>query len=258
MASGHEFLILRRFGEQNVLVLLHLQNQISVLDKRLKENDQLFEQHLNVLNQRRDCLTIPTGQTNTYMTNRNSILDQMQALQHKYNKYLLTYAQVRRLPPAHKSHLESLRNWHHNYQHAIDIAERYDLDHDYDLVCVTHQPNSLLVNVVEKLPFLQWLFRKKRRPGHTFDVESRAWSHKKMHALSEVLTLASGLGMLLEPMWLLSRTSSLDSKLAIISGFAAAFVMLLMIISGGRPLEVLAATAAYSAVLVVFIQQISS
>lgn len=252
LANGHEFLVLRRFGEENVLVLLHLQNKIRLLSKQLKEIDGYCSQDPNPEFQRKDRLTSIAEDANPYALARHIVLDQLQPLLSSYNTQLLDYAQVRKLVPAHRDHLDSLRNWHHNHRYAIDEAERYDLDHDYDLVCVTHQPRIALVKLLESSSFFRWLFRKKARPGRQLDSETQAWSHKKMHAFSDGLTTIFGLGMLIGPIWWLNVVNDSTYQIAITTGFILAFAIALLTLGNARPIEVLAASAAYSAVLMTF------
>lgn len=66
-----------------------------------------------------------------------------------------------------------------------------------------------------------------------------------------------GVGMLVGPLWWLQHLSAKDglkARLAVITGFLIVFTILLSILTVARPFEVLAATAAYGAVLMVFMQ----
>lgn len=64
--------------------------------------------------------------------------------------------------------------------------------------------------------------------------------------------------MLIGPLWLLQyvyiEQPDLKSCLKIITGFLVGFTVLLSVVAVARPFEVLAATAAYGAVLMVFMQ----
>ena len=76
------------------------------------------------------------------------------------------------------------------------------------------------------------------------------------------ITIILGFMMLVAPLWWLQKMttdeSKLSQRLAIITGFLALFVGLTSIVSVAKPFEVLAAAAAYSAVLMVFMQLGSS
>ena len=63
--------------------------------------------------------------------------------------------------------------------------------------------------------------------------------------------------MLVGPLWwlqYLSAQKNTEYQLAVITGFLVLFTILLSILTVARPFEVLAATAAYAAVLMVFLQ----
>ena len=73
-----------------------------------------------------------------------------------------------------------------------------------------------------------------------------------------VFTIIVGLGMLIGPLWLLQHLSTEQSssqvRLGVITGFIALFTILTSLFTVAKPFEVLAATAAYGAVLMVFMQ----
>ena len=70
--------------------------------------------------------------------------------------------------------------------------------------------------------------------------------------------MSTGLAMLIGPLWWLQQItadeSNLQSRLGIITGFIVCFAGILSIVTVAKPFDVLAATAAYSAVLMVFMQ----
>ena len=67
-----------------------------------------------------------------------------------------------------------------------------------------------------------------------------------------------GLGMLIGPLWWLQHLSNyqanLQIRLGVITAFLILFAILISLLAIVRPFEVLAATAAYGAVLMVFMQ----
>lgn len=67
-----------------------------------------------------------------------------------------------------------------------------------------------------------------------------------------------GLGMLIGPLWWLQNLSvhhaNLQIRLGVITAFLILFATLISILAKARPFEVLAATAAYGAVLMVYMQ----
>ena len=64
--------------------------------------------------------------------------------------------------------------------------------------------------------------------------------------------------MLIGPLWLLQHVSAVQpntrQRLIVITAFLIGFTIMMGIVTTARPFEVLAATAAYGAVLMVFMQ----
>lgn len=64
--------------------------------------------------------------------------------------------------------------------------------------------------------------------------------------------------MLIAPLWLLQHLSSekndLKTRLIVITAFMVAFTIMIIVVTVAKPYETLAATAAYGAVLMVFMQ----
>lgn len=81
---------------------------------------------------------------------------------------------------------------------------------------------------------------------------------EKIDKFVTCVTVGLGLIMLVAPLWLLQyvyvEVPDLMPRLKIITGFLIGFTALLVIVAVARPFEVLAATAAYGAVLMVFMQ----
>lgn len=73
-----------------------------------------------------------------------------------------------------------------------------------------------------------------------------------------VIMILLGLGMLIGPLWWLNNLAdhgaNLAPRLGIITGFLVLFVALISVLTIAKAFEVLAATAAYGAVLMVFMQ----
>lgn len=72
---------------------------------------------------------------------------------------------------------------------------------------------------------------------------------------ADSIIISLGLAMLFGPMWWLEWVSDDVKRLAIITSFIFIFAVGLRAISRVKPFEVLAATAAYAAVLMVFMQR---
>jgi hypothetical protein len=79
-------------------------------------------------------------------------------------------------------------------------------------------------------------------------------SDEKFERFTTASIILIGLVMLLAPMWWLEFTSASKVRLGVITGFICAFISIMSVATSNKPFEVVAATAAYAAVLMVFMQ----
>lgn len=107
---------------------------------------------------------------------------------------------------------------------------------------------------------IDWYQINERLHGSSGDFELKTTVYSKESVVDKSVTFVTmvlGVGMLVGPLWWLQHLSTqnnLEARLAVITGFLIVFTILLSIITVARPFEVLAATAAYGAVLMVFMQ----
>jgi hypothetical protein len=78
-------------------------------------------------------------------------------------------------------------------------------------------------------------------------------SDEKFERFTTRSIIIIGLIALLTPMWL-EFVSASKARLGIITSFICAFIFVMSVATHNRPFEVVAATAAYAAVLMVFMQ----
>jgi hypothetical protein len=69
-----------------------------------------------------------------------------------------------------------------------------------------------------------------------------------------MIITAVGLAAIIGPLWILKSQTSESTRLWTISGFLGGFAVFISIVTVAKPFETLAATAAYAAVLMVFMQ----
>jgi hypothetical protein len=99
------------------------------------------------------------------------------------------------------------------------------------------------------------MFRAQLVPGHHVESKTTVYSSdEKFERFTTASIIITGLIMLLAPMWWLESTSASKVRLGIITGFICAFISIMSMATNNRPFEVVAATAAYAAVLMVFMQ----
>lgn len=79
-------------------------------------------------------------------------------------------------------------------------------------------------------------------------------NNARLSTLVSIIICFVGLSMLIAPLWILNVTDSSKGKLGVITAFVVVFFALVEVVTNARPIENLGATAAYAAVLVVFLQ----
>lgn len=92
-----------------------------------------------------------------------------------------------------------------------------------------------------------------------FEMDTTVYNRDSVvDKLVTCLIMLFGLAMLIGPLWWLQHLSAdqpnLQARLEVITGFLVLFTISLSILTVAKPFEVLAATAAYGAVLMVFMQ----
>jgi hypothetical protein len=281
LASDKDYFLFRRFGELNIRVLLNLQHEIEALSRELEKLDKQCADDLDdhaLLN----SLMWDKHQDNPY-PERANILDQLQPLLHTYSqlrrdtfdssianfptldKHLTVYGQLRDRESAQQTQVQNVKNWlrYRSNPNAANTGPVLDkeiqyLDAGSDLICMVPQHSSPLERLLGRARFCRWLTRKHPKRGQTADCNATYYSAKKMEWLANTITVVLGLMMLYGPMWWLNSAVDDVHRLAIITVFVFFFAIGLSLIGSGKPFETLAATAAYAAVLMVFMQKQSS
>lgn len=105
-----------------------------------------------------------------------------------------------------------------------------------------------------------WYQMNRHLYGSTRDFELDTTVYIKESVFDKSLShvpMVLSVAMLVGPLWWLQHLSSqnVEAWLAVITGFLLTFTILLSILTVARPFEVLAAMAAYGAILVGFMQR---
>ncbi|KAH7408759.1 hypothetical protein DE146DRAFT_777400 [Phaeosphaeria sp. MPI-PUGE-AT-0046c] len=265
IASDPSFMIVRRFGALNARVALSLQDEIVELEEKLDYMDKVYSSR-----------EVPDAHNGTFRDDpfdgdndrKMLIREVLPAKLSRYNEFLNGYSQLMSHGLCRSSDVDSVRRWLRVIRPAaIDERESEYIDHDGDLVQL-HPQNRYLgrdfLSLVafgggrwnrKGIPWLQKLFRREA-PNDIISLknESTEWTNdQRMARVATVLVSLSGLAMLIGPIWILASLQSMKHRLAVVSAFIVIFFTILAAIRS-RIYENLAATAAYSAVLVVFLQ----
>lgn len=179
--------------------------------------------------------------------------------------------------------VDNVRNWLCMDQkdpemQAINEKEAAFINRRHDLIPVLPKKLSWFRKVLErslvlKIPVLRTCFERKCKDiedykdirgighGRPGALKPTTWQNDKRvdYCSSSVIAIV-GLGMLIAPLWILEQINHdrPSARLGAITGFIIVFFLLVAVATTARVFDALAATAAYSAVLMVFIQLGSS
>jgi hypothetical protein len=140
---------------------------------------------------------------------------------------------------------------------GITEKERSFAKHKQDLTSINPHKSSPLGRFLEATPLIRLSRLVRAKPDPESQVISSYTHYASDDALARLTTCSItllGLGMLLGPMWWLECVSKSTTRLLIITLFLTLFTTLMSTATVNRPFEVVAASAAYAAVLMVFMQ----
>ncbi|KAL1882806.1 hypothetical protein Daus18300_000444 [Diaporthe australafricana] len=252
IASDNDFFILRRFGTLSSRVALSLQDEIVELEERLEECDVAYSS--------RDGEDVNNGTFRDDLPDRKELLQVIGKRITRYNDFILQQSLVRKSPRAPRRDIKSIRNWHFNHDYAaISPKEQEYLNHasEDDLIRVVHVDKTPLRRLVDSSLRLRTLrlWKDKKDDIPSYDAANvEYFLDKRMDRFSSAVIVAIGVAMLITPIWILQALESLPTKLGTITAFVSVFLVVVSMIMVSKPLEALSATAAYTAILMVFVQ----
>jgi hypothetical protein len=155
--------------------------------------------------------------------------------------------------------MRSIANWLFNQEGAILPEEAAYIDESDDLIQLVPKSSTPLRRLLEKSSHFRlsklWRIRDPPLPKHSARPEEIHYSSDSKIDTSIGITITIlGMLMLIVPLWVLNETNGARTRLAVITTFIVIFLGLIAFTTVVKPFESLAAAAAYSAVLVVFLQ----
>ncbi|KAF1952759.1 hypothetical protein CC80DRAFT_596370 [Byssothecium circinans] len=236
MATEDDFFLFRRFDSLNAQTILWMQDRIS----RIEEDLQTIHKQIE---------NTPDEST---LGNDSFRLDEVD--------YIDAFSKLRARPLAEPRKINNVKKW--LKRKTIASEETAFIEHTHDLITINHRVLSPLNRFLESFTRLHASRLFRTRPPPTLPLHrSPASSHATIYSsnarfeiFSKATIVVSGLVMLPAPMWWLEYVSGSEARLKIITGFVVVFIGVMSLAVVGRPFEVVAATAAYAAVLMVFMQ----
>jgi hypothetical protein len=171
----------------------------------------------------------------------------------KLDQFIDAYSKIRARPRAEDRQINNVSTW--LKRKAINTDEAQFIEKKGDLIAInTRIPLGRWLEKTKSL-HLSKAFRAKLVPDRHVKSDTTVYSSdEKFERVTTSSIIITGLIMLLVPMWWLECTNTSTVRLGIITGFICAFISIMSMATSNRPFEVVAATAAYAAVLMVFMQ----
>ncbi|KAI1212293.1 uncharacterized protein F4807DRAFT_457793 [Annulohypoxylon truncatum] len=250
LASDDEFYVLRRFNSLNVRVALSLQDEISVLEKELSKIDEDYS--------RKGAADVNNGTLRHDQIDRAELLNRINPKIRYYNDFIMQQTAMNKYQSAPRRVIKSIRNWHYNHEYlAIDKDEQSYLEDEKDLISIVSKdklPVRRLIDHSRRLrTFSIWKRDSPDIPDYDADFVSY-YSDKRIDQFASGIIVAAGVIMLIAPIWILQWLQNQVYKLVVITLFVFVFLLTLSLAMATKPFEALGATAAYAAVLMVFLQ----
>jgi len=173
---------------------------------------------------------------------------------------VLRTRQMNSLTRATPRNYRSLDNWIHHTA-PLSSTEAEFIKKDLDFVALVDPPelsgfDSLVEDILSLIPcrLTRWLFISKRNRASTEDHLVRLYSKQRIDTFVRLIVTLLAVGLLMAPVAVLfSGRESGTMSIVVILIFTLFFSAALSIFTKAKRHEVFAATAAYLAVLVVFL-----
>ena len=286
MASDDDFFVLRRFGRLSARVALLMQNRIVHLEeivhaedaKCVKGNGDNGSFDLDPSIERQNAMQELVWRLEQYRESQKYCLIFIPDSIHQTERFVLDHSKLKARPDATKRQVSNVKNWLGNNNTPINPREVSFIQKEGDLMPMVPRIKPPLRRFLDRFDIIGrigcWRRREKqvmlwkdmssrdKQMANSVQLDQRHFrSETTIYNMEEridkfvtCVTIGLGLIMLIAPLWLLQYVDSDMGRLRIITCFLVGFTFLLSILVVARPFEVLAATAAYGAVLMVFMQ----
>ncbi|KAI0441387.1 hypothetical protein F4803DRAFT_419542 [Xylaria telfairii] len=245
LASDNDFLVLRRFSRLSIRILLALQDELSELEKQLETLEQ------QLMHQQSPDIHNGSFRQETEHA-RLQLIREIDKRLRSFYELVSQQSELRSRPRVLKKDIDSIRNWFGMHRNAILADETEYITHERDLFSMVTRPRAPLRKLLERSShFRSFSLWQKRSLD---EGRARYTSEQRIEFCVSTIVIIIGLAMLIAPLWILANIGDMVLRLTVITAFVVAFLPLVTFTSTARPFETLAATAGYTAVLVVFLQ----
>lgn len=240
MASDADFFVVRRFDRLNMRVLLRLQDEISALEERLDEVENIcmerespqthngtFRQ--DVIPERTRLMLAITEKMERYSMWHVSLTgfsEKLKLTKMLLDSSVLTYSQLRALPIATERCVSSVENWLHDNRTAI-VEQESEFVKKKDLISLGNYSKPTLRGFFDTFVAFRNHWPWREASDEQNHQEDQSIQFIKTNCLELVLTLSAlvaELLMFIMPLWFLDILQDPCARFGLIIVFIMAFV----------------------------------
>ncbi|PHH87375.1 hypothetical protein CDD83_8962 [Cordyceps sp. RAO-2017] len=249
--NDHETFIYRRFNELAARNLLYMQAELLVLEKQLDELDRrdANSDDMDLKDAIRTWETLSQQYDNggEEARVRMDLIVRTRAKLKEYHEALLLQSEMAKLKRPNRRVTDAYRQWFKKPYPALGERAKTFLDASDDLVGLNTSETDHLSRFLRR----HWPAKAKRsRDGHHLIGR---FNEQSISVAVGVITILVAAVLLVGSIISLYFVSSNAAKLGMVAAFTAAFALSVGLTTNGSRAEIFAATAAYAAVLVVFV-----
>ncbi|CAG1982738.1 unnamed protein product [Fusarium graminearum] len=251
MSADKDFTMFRSFSRLHTRLLLHKQDELTELEQRLDELDQADSKVAPYL--------LITNRDVSGDTERRALLGEIEIKLNEYNKLLEALMNHQERPEPNEAQIRSVRNWVDG-KRPIVYSETTFLNDRSDLKRSKHTVESggleSLLDSLSTWPYLRGickLFSLLDTSGRSSDPKVKIIRLSRLVAVSRALNTLLAIATLVAPIVVLYLVKPIPKRLFVIAAFTVVFSSALCWLTSSRNYEIFSATAAYCAVMVVFV-----
>ncbi|KAK5119305.1 hypothetical protein LTR85_007661 [Meristemomyces frigidus] len=251
----HESFVFRRFNRLTARKLLHMQSELLELEQKLMDLDEEAansNDHVLHSSLRRWEDFERNAQTREQEKIRKDLAEMIELKLDRYHKALLLQSQVARLerPPQRvlSAYKEALHGAHGD-DPKLGGKARYMLDDDADLLILNPPSDN---DALSRFLRNHWVF-KTQVPLAEQDSRTRHFEERSLTWLVSICSTTIAATLLIGSILALYFVTSPDARLGIVLAFIVLFALGLSTTTHASRDAIFAATAAYAAVLIVYI-----
>jgi len=250
--------LFRRFGDVHTRILLYLQVEITRLEQKLKELDRDDDSKEETRWRVGHSIYLQNGRENE---TRKALIEELKEKLIEYDDLLLRDTQLRQLKRPSKRMHRNFFDWMWT-ENPFGEGEKQFIFHEHDFVVLDSQyEDSWLDEFTHRIMghcrkgILRALFVNADDQAKTRDPHVHYYSEDRMGTLMKIIVAIASIALLFVPIFIFLsyKAFSVKSLTAITLSFALIFATAISVFTSATRQEVFASTAAYAAVLVVFI-----